>query len=106
MQRAALDRLLEILRSARERKKMYFSPIGPVAVGHWLHGLRTGFSFVGLEWPSKYRRSVVESRGWEYGDAAGEIPALERRGLSPEEVADELLAIEIDTWQFYRDQLG
>lgn len=105
MQRAALDRLLEILRSARERKKMYFSPIGPVAVEHWLHGLRTGFSFVGLEWPSKYRQSVVESHGWEYGGAAGEIPELERRGLTPEEVADELLAIEIDVWQLHRDQL-
>ena len=62
MQRAALDRLLEILRSARERQKLYFRPIGPIAVEHWLHGLRTGFFLVGQEWPSKYRQSVVESR--------------------------------------------
>ena len=36
MQRATLDRLIEILQSARDRKRMYFRPIGPVAVEHWM----------------------------------------------------------------------
>ena len=35
----ALARLIDILESARLRKRMYFAPVEPVVLEHWLHGL-------------------------------------------------------------------
>jgi hypothetical protein len=82
MRREAIDRLIAILESARQRKAMYFQPVGPATVIHWLHGLRTGASFVGLEWSPEHRHLVVERRGLEFRVAAWESEELERRGLS------------------------
>jgi hypothetical protein len=96
-------RLVEILENARRRKEMYFSPVGPVAFTHWLAGLRTGLSITGVEWPWKYHAIAVEKRGLTYRPAAWETEELERRGLTPEGVVDELLAIEIEAWRSYRD---
>ncbi len=105
MQRATLDRLIEILQSARDRKRMYFRPIGPVAVEHWIWGLRIGCTFVGLEWSHEHRRPALERRGLEYRMAAGETKQLRKRGLSPEAIVDELLSIEIEMWASHREQL-
>lgn len=105
LQLAALDWLIEILESARQRKEMYFTPVGPVPVVYWLHGLRAGLSFVGVQWSSDHRRRPVEGRGIEYRAAVGESEELERRGLSPEAIVDELLAIEIEMWKSQRDDI-
>jgi hypothetical protein len=95
---AALDRVVSILESARGRKPMYFSPVEPVAVEHWLAGLRTGCSLAGLEWSPEDRRPALERRGLEL-TAAREIEQLAARGLEPEAIVDELLAIEVEMWQ-------
>ena len=105
MPRETLDRLIEILRSARDRKRMYFMPVGPIAVVHWIHGLTTGCSLVGLEWSLPYRRLAVERRGLTFS-AAGETHELEQRGRSPEEIVHELLSIEIEMWESHRDHLA
>lgn len=100
---AAYDRILEILTSARGRKQMYFLPMVPSSAIHWIHGLRTGFSFVGLEWSPEYRRRAVERRGLSFRAAAHEASELQERGLSDEAIIDELLAIEIEMWQSQRE---
>lgn len=105
MQRATLDRLIAILRSARDRKRMYFMPVGPVAATHWIHGLRIGCTFVGLQWSPEHRRPAVEKRGIPYFVAMSETKELKRRGLSPEAIVDELLSIEIEMWESHREQL-
>jgi hypothetical protein len=99
---AALERLITVPESARQRKAMYFQPVAPVAVIHWLNGLRVGFAFAGLEWSQEYRRLAVERRGLKFRAAAWETQELQERGLCPEAVADELLAIEIEMWQSLR----
>ncbi len=104
--RIAVDRFLEIISSARERPHMYFDPIGPVALTHWLHGLRTGiYEWGGIFWPSDFRKGALDSRGLEEL-AAFECDQLENRGLSPREVVYELLSIEIEMWQSFRESLG
>jgi hypothetical protein len=55
---SAVDRFLEIISSARERPEMYFDPIGPIALIHWLHGLRTGLYDWGGAWPSSEHREA------------------------------------------------
>ena len=104
MQTETRDRLIEILRSARDRKRMYFMPVEPIAVNHWIHGLHIGCSLVGLEWSVRFRQAAVERRGLTFS-AAGETHELEQRGLSPEEVVHELLSIEIEMWESHRDHL-
>jgi hypothetical protein len=95
---AALARLLFILESARRRKPMYFAPVEPVAVEHWLDGLRTGCSLAGLRWSPEDRRPALERRGLEL-TAAWEVEQLSARSLGPEAIVDELLAIEGEMWQ-------
>nr|WP_165232835.1 hypothetical protein [Aquisphaera insulae] len=77
---------------------MYFQPVEPRAVEHWLSGLRTGCSLAGLEWSPFDRSPALERRGLELR-AAWETEQLVARGLGPEEIVDELLAIEIEAWR-------
>lgn len=91
-------RLVAILRSARERKSMFFTSIEPRSVIDWLGGLRTGCALAGLEWLPEDRRPVLERRGLEL-TAAWEDDQLAAQGLSPEAIADELLAIEVEMWE-------
>ncbi len=91
-------RLITILESARVRKPMYFRPVEPKVVEDWLSGLRVGCSLAGLEWSPEDRRPALERRGLE-SLAAWETEQLTGRGLGPEAVVDELLAIEVEMWQ-------
>jgi hypothetical protein len=106
MQRAALDRLLAILHNARRRKEMYFSPVAPVPVVHWLHGLRTGASFTGLEWSAEHFGSALARRGLKFLTIATEVEELRARGLSDEAIVDELLSIEIEMWESVRNGIA
>lgn len=98
MMNAAIDRLIEILTSAGQRKRMYFQPVNPMAVMNFLGGLRTGCSLFGLEWNSEDRRPALERRGLELR-SCWEWEQLQERGLGPEASIDEILAIEIENWQ-------
>jgi hypothetical protein len=102
----AIDKYIEIITNARERPEMYFQPIDPIIVEHSLHFLRAGIRvWGGVIWSTEHREPALHRRGLEL-TAMEESPFLERRGLSPEEVVDELLAIEIENWQAHRDALA
>jgi len=94
----ALAQLIAILESARGRKPMYFSPVEPKAVEYWLGGLRAGCSLAGLEWSPEHCRPALERRGLK-PLATWETEQLTGRGLGPEAIVDELLAIEVEMWQ-------
>jgi hypothetical protein len=103
---AAIDKYIEILTHARERPEMWFQPIGAIAVEHFLFGLRFGIrEWGGVFWSTQDRKAALDSRGLEE-KAAFETHDLEQRGLSPTEIVDELLAIEIENWQAHRDALA
>ena len=63
-----------------------------------LSGLQTGCGLAGPEWSSEDRQPALAKRGleslsiWETGQLAA-------RGLDPEAIVDELLAIEIEMWR-------
>mgnify|MGYP001438342243 CR=1 FL=1 len=100
----AIEWLLPILYFARHRPDMYFRPIGPMAVIHWASGLYTGLSLWGVVEESKHRDAAVERRGLE-ARACWNEDDLEKRGLTPAEIADELLAIEIERWEAHRAEI-
>lgn len=95
---AARERLIAILRSVRQRKSMYFTPINPQSAIDWLSGLRVGCALAGLEWSPEIRRPALERRGLELR-AAWEDAQLAARGLGPDAIVDELLSIEIEMWE-------
>lgn len=96
--RAVLGRVIEVLESARSRTPMYFSPVEPNVVIHWLLGVRIGLMANGIDWSPDDRRAIVEARGLRFG-ASWEADQLADRGLSPEQVVDELLSIEVEQWR-------
>jgi hypothetical protein len=96
---AAIARLVESLESVRLRPRMWLGTLEPKTCIDWLSGLRHGFWIVcDLQWPSESRWRVLKGRGLEF-EARWEDDQLAGRGLGPEEIVDELLAIEIEMWK-------
>jgi hypothetical protein len=104
-QLAAIEKLIEIISFARERPSMYFRPMSPAVVIDWMTGLRTGMLAWGVFWPSENRTAALAARDI-VPNACWEVDELEQRGLTPEQIVDELLAIEIEMWMPYRDSLA
>jgi hypothetical protein len=96
---AAIARLVVCLESVRLRPHMCLGTVDPKTCIGWLSGLRAGFGiFCPLDWPTESRWRVLEARGLEM-EARWEDDQLASRGLGPDEIVDELLAIEIEMWK-------
>jgi hypothetical protein len=95
---ASVDRVLEILRSARHRKSMYLDSIELGAAVNFLNGFKVACFACGLEVPLKIQKQVTIERGWKW-NALGAIKEMQEAGLSEEQVVDELFAIEISGWE-------
>jgi hypothetical protein len=91
-----IDQLIEILRSFQKRKGMYVYPVNARAVQNFLHGFEASCSAFGFKFDRELWWTVGESRGWK---RAPEGPArpMGAKGLSEDEIMDELIEIEIDT---------
>ena len=100
----AINALLPVLEGARSRPQMYFSPIEPNVLIHWLHGLLTGYLLFQVSWPNEHREKALRRRKL-HSTAFWEDERLLARGLTPEQVVSELLTIEIEMWQGYGDSL-
>jgi hypothetical protein len=105
LQSAAIDRVIEILESARQRTPMYIQPVNPEVLNHYLNGVRTGLACIGLEWSNTHRERALKPRRLELR-STGEEGQLAKRGLTTEQIVDELLAIEIDMWRSHREELA
>ena len=89
-------RIVEILNSVRSRKAMYFSPVTVEAADTFLGGFVVGCLASG----SIDRSGIVESqqaRGWQI-EAYGVIPQMRERGMTDEQMIDELIDIHIDAF--------
>ncbi len=93
-----VDRILEILRSARQRKPMYIQPVDLVAAENFLTGFQIGCAACGLEVPHETREGVTIERGWPWY-AARPIKEMREQGLTEEQIIDELFAMEITGWE-------
>lgn len=85
------ERIIQVLESFRQRKHMYLSPVTAHTAETYLAGFQTGCFASGIIWD--YREAGIE-RGWEM-NAAGPVPEMQGRGLSDDEIIDELIAIHI-----------
>lgn len=85
--------MIEILQSVRERKEMYFQPISVEAANNFLGGIWvTCFAFgvcTHEDWDA-----AIKLRGWEVL-SIGPTREMRVRGLSEEQMIDELIEIQI-----------
>jgi hypothetical protein len=98
--RQSLQAIINLLKTVRKRKWMYFQPVDGTAATNFAAGVAAATHALGLESP-EYRATwwqTVRNRGWEE-QATGPLPQMEARGMTAEQKADEVLAIEIDTWR-------
>lgn len=93
-----VERIIEILRSARGRKAMYLGTIDVPSADSFLYGFRVGCFACGRDLSLAVRERVTTAHGWEWS-ARGPIEEMRERGLSEEEIVDELFAIEISAWE-------
>jgi hypothetical protein len=91
-------RIIEILRSARHRKAMYLGTVDVPSAENFLNGFQVGCFACGQDIPLEIRERVTTARGWGWS-AKGPIEEMRERGLTEEEIVDELFAIEIAAWE-------
>ena len=73
---AMVDHILDILRSARQRKPMYLQSVDIAAADNFLTGFEIGCFACGLEVPVEIRERVTIERGWKW---YAELPITEMR---------------------------
>lgn len=92
-----IEKVVEILESAKLRKAMYFSPVTVEAADTWLGGFATACIACGVlgNWVDVH--AARERRGWDVTRPTCPIPQMQAKGLTDEQIIEELFAILIDT---------
>jgi hypothetical protein len=78
---------------------MYIGEVRVEAAEHFLAGLLTGCNLCGLRVSWNMWRQVAKDRGWEERVSVGPLPEMRERGLSEQEIIDELFAIYKETFR-------
>jgi hypothetical protein len=89
-----IDKMIQILRSFQDRKKMYVQPLDVANVQSFLGGFVVGSFAADFELPHELAWTAQERRGWEQS-ALGPVRQMRERGMSEEEIMDELIEIQI-----------
>lgn len=92
--------LVAQLEVVRLRKSMFFWPVSGRMAEIFVFGFSAAAHALGLESENRTWLKAGEKRGWKI-QAVGPIPEMEERGLSDEEMADEVLAIAIEAWRLW-----
>jgi hypothetical protein len=92
-----LEKFIDLFQAASERPQMYFQPCNYDSVNSSLWWFRSAFHHSGFDIPD-YTREIGLERGW-YSNALGFKPFMNKKGLTDEEMAKELLIIESENWK-------
>lgn len=95
-QQQNLAHQLNVLKSFKARKGMYISTISIDTVQSFLTGMSCARGIGGhAAWWEAQRR-----RGWKR-NSAGPVPQMRDKGMTDEEIMDELIEIDIDVLERY-----
>ena len=94
-----LTQAIAVLRRARQQPEMYFSPLTPEAVQHWLHGFQTGLYVANVPWSPESLIAACERRGVTLYTTTNLIAELRKQGKSEDEVAMTLIDIAEEMWE-------
>jgi hypothetical protein len=78
---------------------MWVGTVTFIPVLNYLRGLRDGWSFSGIDYSWEHYLAAAESRGWDPRGNIGIERDFIREGLSDEEMARELIAVEIEAYR-------
>jgi hypothetical protein len=86
--------LLGVLKSLKGRKGMYLHPVSVDSVVNFLTGLSCAVGAIGngAMWAAQ------EKRGWKKS-SVGPIPQMREKGMTDEQIMDELIDIEIEMFE-------
>jgi hypothetical protein len=91
--------LLDFLEEFAKRPQMWVGTVTFIPVLNYLRGLRDGCEFAGIEYSWEHYLAAAESRGWDPRGNIGIERDFIRKGLSDEEMARELIAVEIEAYR-------
>lgn len=83
------DEIASVMHMICSRKEMYFQPTDSATANNFIWGFVTGCFVCGVDLDLQ---AAEKQRGWKT-EACGPIPEMKERGLSDDEITDELLAI-------------
>jgi hypothetical protein len=95
------QKVVELLREVRRRPPVWIGGYSPESLLHFLNGVTAAAGAFGLRihrHPGSAYGQVITERGWEH-IAAAPVDEMRERGLSDQEIVQELLTIEIETWR-------
>jgi hypothetical protein len=95
-----IEKIIIVLENVRSRRPLWIlNSTEPDAVMNWIYGFNCACGVFGLK-SDEYQLSeqIAIDRGWKW-NALGAIPSMRERGLSGDEIGDELLCIEIEFWK-------
>lgn len=90
--------LLEHLDSVAKRPAMYVGLVSFVSVRAYLHGLSAGLGFFGIKYTRDDYLAAAESRGWDPRGNIGIQRDFLRKGLSDDQMVQELIAVEAQAY--------
>jgi hypothetical protein len=95
-----IDVLINLLDQIRSHPAMYLAPVDGAAALNWVHGMRASVHSLDLivDLTPDAWWQAQENRGY-WRRATGPLPQMKDRGLTAEQMADEVLAIEIEMWR-------
>jgi hypothetical protein len=87
---------------------MYFQPVNHRSAMNFSFGVQMAASAIALGHDFKPQTvPALVSRGWRFDVTDKDLSAeMQSRGMSDEEMADEVLAIEIEGWKMLLEQLS
>lgn len=85
---------------------MYVGLASFISVRAYLHGLSAGLNFAGIKYTWEDYLAAAESRGWDPRGNIGIERDFIRKGLSDEQMVQELVAVETQAYTRVFDRLN
>jgi hypothetical protein len=99
MNKADIEKIISALESVAKRPYMYMGSEGEIAAQPFLAGFHCALRILNLdEDTQKFRNDVLTERGWELSSVAP-YTEMKQRSMSPDQMINEILTIEIEVWK-------
>jgi hypothetical protein len=107
MNKEAITKAIETLQHVRVRPMMFMGAVTAEYAMVFLYGFWAACRAFGClrELEVDFMREAANQRGWEY-TALGSLPDMRKKGLTQEQMVDELLLIDITVLQMMADRDG
>jgi hypothetical protein len=86
------------LKNCDKRKAMCFRPVDGKSALNFISGVRSSAKALGLQENRDVWWLAIEARGWKIS-SLGPLSEMRCRGMTDEQMVEEILAIEIDSWR-------